>query len=269
MSSRFSWKELLILSGGLLVLGGVSWGVVELLTPPVHEVLAPEKWDLALKKLVRGQLENALNASEVRKPKTQAALRVLQQRLENALPTPLPYPLDIVVVSDPEVNAFTFPGGLIVVNQGLLEHAADPEEVAAVLAHEMGHVVHHDPSDSLKRGLLLASLAALTSDSGAVRAAIQTLSRNAFSRNVEDRADEFAFDLLARARIKPSRFADFLSSLPETPQGRFVQKNLPYLTDHPSRMLRIDKARRAPFFGVEEPLAVDWAAVKAELAAQE
>ena len=269
MSQKFSWKELALLTGGLVVLAVISWGVVLIATPSPTAPHAPEGWELTLKTVIRGELGAALNASEVKKPKTLAALKTIAQRLEAALKEPLPYPLEIVVVDRPEINAFTFPGGLIVVNQALLEHSSAPEEVAAVIAHEMGHVVHHDSADSLKRGLLLASLAVLASDSRAVQQVIQTLSQNAFSRNVEDRADEFAFDLLAHARIKPARLADFLASLPETPQGKFLQKNLPYLLDHPGQDRRINKARKAPFEGQEEPLALNWAEVRTELSSRQ
>lgn len=268
MTRGFSWKELLAILGGLLLLGALSWGVVALATP-VKSVPPPQGWELSVKKLIRGQLETALDAQEVRKPKTQAALKAIVLRLEGALREPLPYSVDVVVVASPQINALTFPGGLIVVDEALLEHASGAEEVAAVLAHEMGHVAHHDSADSLKRGLLLASLASLTAGTDTMREVVQTLSRDAFTRQVEDRADQFAFDLLARAQIKPSRLGDFLASLPQTPQGTFVQKNLPYLLDHPSQELRIAKARRAPFSGDESPLPIDWAAVKSELSSRQ
>jgi predicted Zn-dependent protease len=267
MRPRFSWKELLSLLGGLVVLAAVSWGVVAWLSPGPAATSA-EGWEPAVKTLIRGQLETALNAPEIHKPKTAAALRIIEHRLEAALDAPLPSPLEIVVVASPEINAFTFPGGLIVVNEALLENAAAPEEVAAVLAHEMGHVFHRDPANSLRRSLLFASLATLTGDSGAVREIIQTLTQNALTRSVEDRADEFAFALLARARLRPSRLADFLNSLPDTPRGKFIQKNLAYLMDHPSKEQRVQKARLAPFSGPEEPLPIDWSEVKEELAAR-
>src|SRR5690606_39178350 len=44
-------------------------------------------------------------------------------------------------VRDPEINAFAMPGGFIGVNSGLIVSSGSESELAAVLAHEIGHVV--------------------------------------------------------------------------------------------------------------------------------
>jgi hypothetical protein len=48
------------------------------------------------------------------------------------------------VVDSPEINAFAAPGGYILVTRGMYELLADDAEVAAVLGHEIGHVVQRD-----------------------------------------------------------------------------------------------------------------------------
>ncbi len=263
MGRSFSVRETLLVAAVLAVLLGVAWGVVTWVSPKSEN--PPASWELTVKSLLRDHLEEAVDAAEIHNPQVSAALQTIEKRLESGLEHPLPYPVEIVVVASSEINALTFPGGLIVVNRGLLEHAANAEEVAAVLAHEMGHVFHHDPADALKRSLILASLSVLSSDSNALREVAQMLAHNAFTRTVEDRADDFAFAALARAGISPSHFGDFLAGLPDSPQGRFVQKNLPYLLDHPSRERRILKAKSAPFSGTVRPLAIDWAQVRSSL----
>ena len=50
------------------------------------------------------------------------------------------YDCKIQVIDSPEVNAFTLSGGRIYVNKGLLKFCDSAEQLAAVLAHEMGHV---------------------------------------------------------------------------------------------------------------------------------
>ncbi len=47
----------------------------------------------------------------------------------------------LIAVNSPQVNAFALPGGVIVVLRGQIEAATSPEELAGVLAHELGHVV--------------------------------------------------------------------------------------------------------------------------------
>ncbi|MCW8842698.1 MAG: M48 family metallopeptidase, partial [Rhodobacteraceae bacterium] len=58
----------------------------------------------------------------------------------------LPVPVTVTVLDHRMVNAFALPGGHIVFMRGLLEAADRPEEVAAVFAHEMGHVASRDPT---------------------------------------------------------------------------------------------------------------------------
>src|SRR3546814_1683092 len=73
------------------------------------------------------------------------------------LPSPAPFrswlasqttrpelPWSFGVIDSPEVNAFAVPGGYVLVTRGLYELLADDAEVAAVLGHEIGHVVQRD-----------------------------------------------------------------------------------------------------------------------------
>ncbi len=46
----------------------------------------------------------------------------------------------ITILNSPNVNAFALPGGYLYVTRGLLALANDSAELAAVVAHEMGHV---------------------------------------------------------------------------------------------------------------------------------
>ena len=53
-------------------------------------------------------------------------------------------PVTIKVVDDNTVNALSFPGGFLYVTRGLLLGVADESEIAAVIAHEIAHVVVRD-----------------------------------------------------------------------------------------------------------------------------
>jgi Zn-dependent protease with chaperone function len=76
------------------------------------------------------------------KPAAQAALAALVGKLENA--AGLDVPLSVAVVHRPESNAFAIPGGRIFVFEGLIDKASSPDELAGVLAHEIGHISHRD-----------------------------------------------------------------------------------------------------------------------------
>jgi predicted Zn-dependent protease len=70
--------------------------------------------------------------------------------------------LSVKVVDSPETgNVFATPSGSVYVTSGVLLSAADESEVAAVLAHELGHVVKRHPTARLIRGLGAAQVKAL------------------------------------------------------------------------------------------------------------
>jgi predicted Zn-dependent protease len=66
------------------------------------------------------------------------------------------------VVDSPEINAFALPGGYIYVNRGLIEAAETQDELAGVLAHEIGHVVaRHGADQAMRAGMVQTGLGAL------------------------------------------------------------------------------------------------------------
>src|SRR5262247_2097601 len=51
------------------------------------------------------------------------------------------YPYQFKLVNDTAINAFALPGGFIYVNRGAIEAADSENQIAGVIAHEIGHVV--------------------------------------------------------------------------------------------------------------------------------
>lgn len=75
-------------------------------------------------------------------PLLEAYLAGVTQRLVEAS-APHVFPYRVRVVEDPAVNAFTFGGGLINVNAGLIARMENEAQLAFILAHEIAHVVEH------------------------------------------------------------------------------------------------------------------------------
>ncbi len=93
---------------------------------------------------------------------------------------------------------------------GLLRAVSSPDELAAVLAHEMSHVVHRDPLSFLAARLGIAALMSILgtrSGAAVVQNAIGELVSARYGRAAEDQADRFAVDLLAAAGLDPEAFA--------------------------------------------------------------
>ena len=126
-------------------------------------------------------------------------LQALLDRVAAAAPRRLG-PVGLQIVDTAAVNAAALPGGRVLVFSGLLEQAGSENEVAMVLAHELGHVVHRDPLRALGRGLVLAFLASsLVGEERSVEAFVGgslTVGHLRYSRRQEQAADRFAVETL-------------------------------------------------------------------------
>ncbi|MFQ5437710.1 MAG: M48 family metallopeptidase [Paracoccaceae bacterium] len=163
----------------------------------------------------------------------------------------LAVPLRLHVLNFDLINAFALPGGHIVLFKGLLEDARSAEEVAAVLAHEMGHVARRDPTRLALRsagsvgvlGLLFGDFAGGT----AVLYLSEKLIRARYSRNAEAKADSFAHETLAASGL-PSRPMATLFRRWEKKFGN-AQGLRSHLADHPDLRGRAQAALAADGVG--------------------
>lgn len=143
------------------------------------------------------------------------------------------------VVRDPSVNAFAVPGGYIYVHEGLLVSAANEDELAAVLAHEVGHVhAHHmarqqEKTQLLSYASLLAMLASVVRpEFAALATAADQAARLKYSREFEQEADLLGVRYMQDAGYDPHGMLDFFKKLEDQSrlQPTFVP---PYLQTHP------------------------------------
>lgn len=139
-------------------------------------------------------------------------------------------------------NALALPSGIIVITDDLVRLAANDDELAAVLAHEIGHVRNrHALRALLQNSVVAGSVLLLTGDVSAassLAAAIPTLLAQAnYSREFELEADTVAREYLLLGNIPLSRFRDIILRMDEREAGTAVS-NL--LSTHPAA---IDRAR--------------------------
>lgn len=136
-------------------------------------------------------------------------------------------------------NAMALPAGTIVLTDQLVRLAGHDEELVAVLAHEIGHVVHRHAMRGSIQASATGVLAALvvgdvSSVSSAVAALPLILTRLGHSRAFEHEADAHAVASLHRHRIAPQRHADILRRLDPSKDERGA-----YLSTHPPTPERI------------------------------
>src|SRR5665213_4634818 len=159
----------------------------------------------------------------------------------------------ITILNSPAINAFALPGGYLYVTRGLLALANDSSEVAAVLAHEMGHVSanHAAARQQKEREVMSVSSAAPdANDPGgqlAVAAGQRTLA--SFSRQQELEADAIGIRTIGKAGYDPYAAARFLAAMAHYSDFRssnvMRDKQPDFLATHPSTPERVAFARQA------------------------
>jgi Zn-dependent protease with chaperone function len=174
----------------------------------------------------------------------------------------LPLPVNAIVVHRSEANAFALPGGRIYVFEGLINKAETPDELAAVLAHEIGHLAHRDGTRSVLQtagvsflfGMLLGDFVG----GGAVVIASKTVLQSRYSRAVEGAADLYGIDLMNRVGGDPHALASILARIATNADGWTK-----VLLDHPENRARIAVIMAAAA-GPTRPLLdrAQWAALK-------
>ena len=199
-------------------------------------------------------------------PSGVAALDRMAARL-NADPR-LPYPLRVGVLDHGMLNAIALPGGRILIFRGLLEAAGNPEEVAGVLAHEIGHVVSRDPTRTALRAAGTAGILGLllgdVFGASIVVVATDAVLNASYQRDAEIRADETAYALLAEAGLPSQPFADFFDKLRrkygETPGFLKLIASHPGLEGRAARAAAADRIGE----GAYEPVLSDqdWVALR-------
>lgn len=115
-------------------------------------------------------------------------------------------------------NAIALPSGIVVMTDELVALAEHDDELASVMAHEVGHARHRHALRSLIQNSLIAGLlfVLLGDPSGAttIAAGIPTLLIElSYSREFEREADNVAFEYLAEREIPDHRFTDLLTRL--------------------------------------------------------
>ncbi len=178
----------------------------------------------------------------------QKSIRDGFDRLRSDLPLKDCYQLEFRASEAFGANAFAFPGGTIVITDGMVKAANSAEEVLAVLAHEIGHVeLRHTMRSLLQNSAVAVVAATVTSDAASLSVAIAGLpvlmAQTKYSREFEAAADEFAFTLLKRKGYSPLAFASLMERLAikhEQDERAFV-----YVSTHPVTEERMKRARAA------------------------
>ena len=173
--------------------------------------------------------------------------------------------IQTAVLATPIPNAFALPGGKVYLFSGLLAKADNADEIAGVLAHELGHLKHRDNTRNLiyngGTSFLIGLLFGDVTGSGALIFASRSLVTASYSREAEQNADTFSIDVMHRLGRSPKPMGELLFRV----TGKQVDKTLSILSNHPlteDRLKRMSDEDRPPT-GPPLLTAEEWTALKA------
>lgn len=256
LATIVGWSVAATISIVAVVLYGVPLAA-DRLAPLVPQVLERRLGDVAdaqVKTVFGGKLcDNALG---------RAAFDKLVSAVRGA--AGLEMSVQSAVLSNSMPNAFALPGGKVYVFDGLLANAQNADEIAGILAHELGHVTQRDGMRNLiyngGTSFLIGLLFGDITGSSALIFASRSLLTASHSREAEQNADTFAIDVMQRLGRSPKPMAELMFRV----TGKEGDKGPSILASHPlteDRLARMSKQDRPPS-GPPLLTAGEWTALK-------
>ena len=138
-----------------------------------------------------------------------------------------------VYISEENVhNAYATFGGNVVLYRALLNELPSEEAVAAVLAHEMGHIKHRDPLRGMSRGVLYSAVAALFGSETQMQA-LAGIGSLKYSRDMERAADNAAIEAIAKEYGSVGGATQLFEALGKVEQKYHAGNSITWLSTHP------------------------------------
>ena len=215
--------------------------------------------ELELGPMIAGRILGA--APLVKDPVMQKRVNLIGRWLASRSSRP-ELPWTFGVIDDGEVNAFAAPGGYILITRGLYQMLGTDDEVAAVLCHELSHVVQRDHYEVLRKQELQGAgrdvaLSQVNTGGGVAGSLARGyIERNgaaimltSLDRAAEFRADQAAGIYLARAGSNPLVFYAVLQKM--TALGSSSPRLTQLYKTHPSLDKRLDALDKQGYKGME------------------
>ncbi|KAF2648076.1 hypothetical protein K491DRAFT_772217 [Lophiostoma macrostomum CBS 122681] len=177
-------------------------------------------------------------------PRVRAVKKVLERLLPHVQKNGLEdVEWEVNVIDSPEQNAFVIPGGKVFVFTGILPLCKDEDGIAAVLGHEIAHVVAHHPAEKMSQAPLILLFCALlwTVDVSfySSKMVLDLFLSLPGSRRQEAEADYIGLLMMAEGCYRPEAAMEFWERMENAEQAAPPQ----VLSTHPSNHNREEKIR--------------------------
>lgn len=178
-----------------------------------------------------------------------------------------PFNIRVRAVEAPFVNAFALPGGAVLVTDDLIEMAETPDELGAVIAHEVAHVDERHVMQAVWRSMGLGVVldAVLGGGTGAGQQLILLMGSFAdlrFSREAEREADRRGMALLHAQGLSSQGMATFFERIAAKEEGEGAALVKELMSSHPESLRRAKALRGLGRPGDRAFDIKDWAAIK-------
>jgi len=161
-----------------------------------------------------------------------------------------------VILNTGEANAYASPGAHLFITRGLLDAVESEDELAAIIAHEVGHVARRHAMRQIETqvlmGIGIGAIRGKNRDAPVLVARIlNALTSLHMSRRSEAEADRDGFEIAYRAGYNPAAMLSFFERIA---RGRRTESKLERLfATHPEPSARIAQARRNPWVVLDSP----------------
>jgi beta-barrel assembly-enhancing protease len=162
-----------------------------------------------------------------------------------------------VLLDTEEINAFSAPGGLVMISRGMVRLCKNEDELAAVLAHEIGHVENQHGLKAIKKGRLTSALTTLALEagknlggsdlaqvteafSGSITDITGTMMNSGYARTTEFQADKSAVNIMKGSGYNPAALVGMLQEM----QKRWVPNGPGFGHTHPEPSVRIAEIQK-------------------------
>ncbi len=205
----------------------------------------------ALKQIERFMLGSQKSLTCTDKAGVKALDKMIARLTEGA---DIPYDLNVQVFDHKMVNAFAVPGGNVVIFDGLIKASDTPEEVAGVLAHEIGHVFHRDPTRLTLRSAGSAGILGMVfgdfAGGFATLVVTERLINASYAQAAETGADVYAHGVLRKTGLPSAPMGDFFDKLKK--KNGDDKGLMSHLASHPNLAGRAKAARDASAVSVDD-----------------
>lgn len=224
--------------------------------------LLPQSFDARLGAMVDSQVKLVFGDKKCVSPEGKAAFDKILEALKRG--GQLQAPVDAAILDSKIKNAIALPGGKVYFFKGLLEKTQSADELAGILAHELGHVHHRDGMRKMLQAggssYLLGLLFGDVGGAGAVILATRVLLDKSYTRKAEYRADSYAIETMNRLGRSAAPMGELLVRV----TGKQSQKKTSILASHPFSEDRLARMKKSVPANPAPPLLTDteWASLK-------